>query len=140
MSSTKPENQFIKGVHARLARTHCEKMCNPYRSGTPDVYYSGRVGDLWVEYKYITRIPRSAEILPDLTPRQKRWLDSRYSEGRNVAVILGTPTGGVIYRNREWLKPLTFEALNALVVSKDEIARWIYSQVGDRVDEDISNC
>jgi hypothetical protein len=133
MASAKPENRFIQAVNRHLPRTFAEKMCNPYRSGTADVWYSGDRGDLWVEYKYIERIPRSAEILPDLTPRQRRWLNARSDEGRNVAVILGTPTGGVIYRNKEWSVPLTVEQLIERVRPKDELARWIYSQVGEQV-------
>jgi hypothetical protein len=130
MSSTKPENRFIGSVHRYLPRTYAEKMNNPWRAGTADVWYSGDRGDLWVEYKFIERIPRSAEILPDLTPRQKRWLNNRFDEGRNVAVVLGTPTGGVIYRNKEWMRPLDHVTFAGLIVPRDEIARWIYSQVG----------
>ena len=130
MSTTKPENRFIESVHRHLPRTYAEKMNNPWRAGTADVWYSGDRGDLWVEYKFIERIPRSAEILPDLTPRQKRWLNNRYDEGRNVAVVLGTPTGGVIYRNKEWMRPLDHVTLAGLIVPRDEIARWIFSQVG----------
>lgn len=128
--STKPENRFIAGVHRHLPHTYAEKMSNPWRSGTPDVWYSGDRGELWVEYKFIERIPRTEEILPDLTPLQSRWLNNRFDEGRNVAVVLGTPTGGVIYRNKQWLVPLGHGALAQLLVPKDEIARWIFSQVG----------
>lgn len=130
MSTTKPENRFIGSVHRYLPRTYAEKMNNPWRAGTADVWYSGDRGDLWIEYKFIERIPRSAEILPDLTPRQKRWLNNRFDEGRNVAVVLGTPTGGVIYRNKEWMRPLDHVTFAGLIVPRDEIARWIYSQVG----------
>ena len=130
MSTTKPENRFIASVHRYLPRTYAEKMNNPWRAGTADVWYSGDRGDLWIEYKFIERIPRSAEILPDLTPRQKRWLNNRFDEGRNVAVVLGTPTGGVIYRNKKWMRPLDHVTLSGLIVPRDEIARWIFSQVG----------
>lgn len=130
MSTTKPENRFIGSVHRYLPRTYAEKMNNPWRAGTADVWYSGDRGDLWIEYKFIERVPRSAEILPDLTPRQKRWLNNRFDEGRNVAVVLGTPTGGVIYRNKEWMRPLDHVTLAGLIVPRDEIARWIFSQVG----------
>lgn len=130
MSTTKPENRFIESVHRHLPRTYAEKMNNPWRAGTADVWYSGDRGDLWIEYKFIERVPRSAEILPDLTPRQKRWLNNRFDEGRNVAVVLGTPTGGVIYRNKEWMRPLDHVTLAGLIVPRDEIARWIFSQVG----------
>jgi hypothetical protein len=130
VSTIKPENRFIGSVHRYLPSTYAEKMNNPWRAGTADVWYSGDRGDLWIEYKFIERIPRSAEILPDLTPRQKRWLNNRFDEGRNVAVVLGTPTGGVIYRNKEWMRPLDHVTLAGLIVPRDEIARWIFSQVG----------
>lgn len=130
MSTAKPESRFIGSVHRYLQSSYAEKMNNPWRAGTADVWYSGDRGDLWVEYKFIERIPRSAEILPDLTPRQKRWLNNRFDEGRNVAVVLGTPTGGVIYRNKEWMNPLDHVALSERIVPRDEIARWIFSQVG----------
>lgn len=131
--STKPENTFIGSIHKKFSegKPYFEKMYNPLRSGTPDVYYSGCGGDLWVEYKFIPRIPRSKEILPCLTPRQRRWLNSRYEEGRNVAVVLGVSSdGGVIYRNKEWCKPLSSTEMEARIVSRAEIARWIISQVG----------
>ena len=130
--STKPESTFIGSVHKKFSgkKPYIEKMYNPLRSGTPDVYYSGDVGDLWVEYKFVPRIPRSAEILPDLTPRQRRWLNDRFAEGRNVAVVLGTPDGGVIYRNKEWNTPLSSTELKARLVPKEGVAQWIKSQVG----------
>jgi len=130
--ASKPENTFIASVHKKFSggKPYFEKMYNPLRSGTPDVYYSGDVGSMWIEYKFLPRIPRSAEILPDLTPRQRRWIDSRHDEGRNVAVVLGTPDGGVIYRNKEWNTPLSSTELKARLVPKEEVARWIKSQVG----------
>lgn len=128
--SAKPENTFIRSVHKFLQSTYFEKTNNPWRSGTPDVWYSGNRGDLWVEYKFIPRIPRSQNILPDLTPRQRRWLNSRLDEGRNVAVVLGTPSGGVIYRNKTWSDPMTTEQIEAALVPRDEIARWIFNEVG----------
>jgi len=131
MSTTKPENRFIGSVHKHLPKSvHIEKMNNPWRTGTADVWYSGTSGDLWIEYKFIERIPRSAEILPDLTPRQMQWLNDRFDEGRNVFVVLGTPTGGVIYRNKEWSTPLTPEAFKERMAPREEIARWILTKVG----------
>jgi hypothetical protein len=136
--AAKPENTFIASVHRKFggASPYFEKMYNPLRSGTPDVYYSGDIGQLWVEYKFlpktprITRTSRITEILPELTPLQRRWLDHRYLEGRNVAVILGTPDGGVIYRDQEWNTPLPITELTARIVSREAVAQWITSQVG----------
>lgn len=151
--STKPENTFIASVHRKFGPRllpYFEKNSNPWRSGTPDVYYSGDVGDLWVEYKFdpsikaakITKVAKLIKvptlikvpklILPDLSPRQMCWLNDRHAEGRNVAVILGTPDGGVIYRNKEWCEPLSAIDLAARLQSREAIARWIHSQVGNK--------
>ena len=128
--STKPETRFIGGVHKHLPSTYTEKMSNPWRSGTADVWYSGNKGDLWVEYKFIEKLPRNAEILPDLSPQQLRWLNNRFDEGRNVAVIVGTPTGGVIYREKEWAQPLSRDVFEKRILSRTELAQWIFSQAG----------
>lgn len=105
-------------------------MHNPYRGGTADVWYSGPDGDLWIEYKYVEKLPRSEAIRPDLTPLQKRWLNARHDEGRTVAVILGTPDGGVIYQDKDWSIPQSTEQLEARMVTLRELAKWITSKTG----------
>lgn len=77
-------------------------MHNPYRGGTPDVWYSGPGGDLWIEYKWQTW-PKSNLIVPELSPLQNDWLTRRRNEGRRVGVIVGTPKGAVFSATpREW--------------------------------------
>jgi len=131
--SRKPETALIQAVHKKLktfARPpHFEKMHNPYRGGTADVWYSGDVGDLWVEYKWIPALPASWIVVPDLTALQLDWLGSRTLEGRDVWVAVGSPEGiafsaliaqwvSGLYANPDWL------------FSKDEFAKEIYSKVG----------
>lgn len=131
--STKPETTFTTSVHRAFkpgARPYFEKMYNPLRGGTPDVFYSGSVGDLWVEYKFIPRIPITAKILPDLSPLQARWLNNRYDEGRNVAVIVGSPDGGVIFRDKDWLVPIAPEVFKMALKDRATLANWIAIQVG----------
>lgn len=132
MASSKPENVYIANINRRLGKTHKEKTNNPFRAGTADVWYSGVKGDLWIEFKYLPTLPkRSKEILPELTPRQVQWLNQRLAEGRNVAVIVGTPDGGVIYTNKEWIRPLTAEEFKARIVPNQSVSDWIHGQVGD---------
>jgi hypothetical protein len=130
--ANKPETTYIKGVHKHL-QSYYEKTNNPFRSGTADVWYSGHLGDLWVEYKYIERIPKNNEILPEVTLRQAQWLGNRFEEGRNVAVVLGSPEGGVVYLGTTWLDPITPAEFRQRMISQSAIAQWIYGQVGDRV-------
>ena len=70
-------------------------MHNAFRGGTPDVWYSGPGGDLWVEYKWIAKIPKSGIIVPNLSALQLDWLTKRRLEGRNVLVVVGTPKGAL---------------------------------------------
>jgi hypothetical protein len=129
--ASKPENTFILSVHKYLPPKdvlHREKMNNPYRSGTADWWYSGSAADLWVEFKYIPKLPVKALVLPDLSPLQKDWLDGRYKEGRNVAVVVGSPQGAVIYRSLQWLEPISPGEFLQRCVSKQQLAMWLQMQ------------
>lgn len=127
--SSKPETTYYRNIHKLLPKElHCEKMNNPYRGGTADVWYSGMADDLWVEYKYIAKPPKRAPIViaSELSPLQLEWLRGRYIEGRNVCVILGTPLNGFIYEAREWeTKNLFIDELMANGLSKQAVADYI---------------
>ncbi len=132
--STKPENVFRGGVHRYLNKTevHQEKMSNPYSSGTADDWYSGRGGDLWIEYKFIPRQPQrgSVKIAKLFSKLQLEWLRGRYEEGRNVAAIIGCPTGGLILRDLDWeMESVTVEHFTAHLRSRSDLATWIGEQV-----------
>lgn len=126
--SIKPENQFRSGVHKYLVpELHHEKMNNPYSSGTPDDWYSGIVSDLWVEYKFLPKTPIRAIVQPAelLSPLQLRWLNGRYKEGRNVAMVIGCPDGGMILQDQEWNRTWTAEEFRDRLVPRKAIAQWI---------------
>lgn len=126
--AVKPENTFRAGVHKHLPKTlHHEKMNNPYSSGTADDWYSGNCKDLWIEYKYITRVPSRVNVRPAemLSPLQLRWLNGRHSEGRNIAVVVGCPDGGVILRNQEWEMEMNPDTFRDRLVPRQAIAQWI---------------
>lgn len=109
------------------------KIHDSYESGVADSWYSGDKADLWVEYKYVQALPVRANVKLDLSALQKDWLRSRHKEGRNVAVIVGSPDGGVIFHGNAWEQyendgiPLT--TFRATALSKPVIAEWIRAQV-----------
>src|SRR5690606_30995025 len=97
--ASKPETTFYNSVHKHLPpkpELHREKMNNPYSSGTPDFWFSGPRGDLWIEYKWLPRTPQRGAVSPPklLSPLQAKWLEARHGEGRAVGVIIGCPAGG----------------------------------------------
>lgn len=138
----KPENAFIASVHRHLPATlHWEKMHNPYRSGTADVWYSGQKADLWVEYKYIDKIPsRASKIEVDLSPLQLDWLTKRKEEGRNVAVILGCPNGGAVLHVSEWKsRQVKVADFKERLVSRKDLATTILLQIGGFDDDQVGS-
>ena len=130
--ASKPETTFRLKIERRLPRTlHREKMNNPFRGGTADSWYSGKGGDLWVEYKFLPRVPQRGFITPerlDLSHLQRQWLRGRHEEGRNVAVIVGTPVGGVIMRNLEWEEEIPVDLFTSRTVTIPDLAIWIMQQ------------
>jgi hypothetical protein len=120
----KPENQFITGIHKYLPPTiYRMKNNNAYTAGIPDVWYSGTKADLWVEYKFVPRVPQRDVVLPDLSLLQKYWLRERHHEGRNVAVIVGCPAGGVILEDMTWEREV--EGFSRLILPRPDLARWL---------------
>lgn len=120
-----PESRFIAAVHRKLHPcVYREKMHNAYRGGTPDVWYSGNSDDLWAEYKWIPELPKKAPIRVQklLSALQLQWLERRYAEGRNIVVILGSPTGAWIYEHRAWENDLPLSDFHALALSKQQVA------------------
>lgn len=119
-----PENRFIAAVHRRLSPTvYREKMNNPYRGGTFDVWYSGKLGDMWIEYKWVPRLPK-ARLVPELSELQKKWGRGRYKEGRRLRVVVGSPTGAVVFNTPDqWEEGI--ESSKWTLLSKEEIAIYI---------------
>lgn len=121
----KPENTFIDSIHRHLpVALHREKMNNPYSSGTADVWYSGNKSDLWLEYKFIPRIPKRGQIdtMKLLSALQAKWLKKRSLEGRNVGVCIGCPNGGIIMLYRSWETLIEVKEFVERLASRKELA------------------
>ena len=127
---SKPETRFYTAVHKLLPPKrvlHREKMHNPYQGGTADVWYSGSLDDLWVEYKWLAKLPVRApvQLTKELSPLQQQWLSGRHAEGRNVVVILGTPEGAWICEGVDWEEPIDPDAVRTRNMTKLEVANYI---------------
>lgn len=132
--SSKPENQFISSVHKHMppivpgvaGKPYREKMYNPLRGGTWDVWYSGAQCDLWIEYKFIVLPKRDTTMItPELSPLQVLWGRSRALEGRNLAVIVGCKEGGVIMTAGEWEHEISTAAFRERLMSRQLLAGYI---------------
>ena len=126
-----PENTFIASVHKHLApAVYSMKNHNEYNGGIADVWYDGPLGDLWVEYKFITVPKRDDTIVKiDLSELQKNWLRDRHKNGRNVAVIVGCKDGGVWFDNREWEEPINAGEFRRCLIPRHGLAVIISERV-----------
>ena len=130
--AVKPETTFSKGVLSHLPRSvYHMKNNNPYLGGVPDLWFSGSSSDLWVEVKYLPRVPRRDSVVPTelLSKLQAQWLERRHKEGRQVAVIIGCPDGGVVLPGVTWRDEISAESFVARIQSRPALAQWITERV-----------
>jgi hypothetical protein len=125
--SVKPETRFSNSIR-KLVSVYSMKNSNPFVGGIPDLWFSGNRGDLWIEMKYLPKLPLRADVdVPKklLSPLQVEWLNRRYGEGRTVAVVVGCPEGGIIMRDQEWMWTYTPQMFRDRLVPRTAIAQWI---------------
>ena len=111
------------------------KNNNQYVAGVPDLWFSGTRADLWVEMKFVPKLPKQVPLRPYklLSPLQLAWLRDRHLEGRNVCVIIGCKRGrlieGIVLTSLDWEQDIPVQHLDTLIRSKIELAEWIVNQV-----------
>lgn len=125
------ESQYTSNVNKGFPESvYVVKLSLRFTSGVPDCWYSGPGGDLWVEFKWYRKMPHTLNLTvgkaPKLSRLQQHWLRSRHQEGRNVAVVVGSPEGSVILTDLEWTGPVVS---NNRLVSKQQVVAWISSIV-----------
>lgn len=132
----KPEATFVGSIHRHLdlEQVHAEGMANDYRGGTPDKYYDGTRGDIWVEYKFLQTIPpiidlRSKTQKVVLSALQAQWINRRAKNGGNAYVIVGCKEGGVILTHGQWNEPIARKDFIDRLLTRKELAHWITKKV-----------
>ena len=96
-----PEARLKTSIHRYIKKgdlnIHIEGMCNPYSKGTPDVYYEGTDGCLWVEYKATKKNLGGFTPSSLLSPMQHSWLERANRNNVNTALIVKGSKGTYIY-------------------------------------------
>ena len=102
------------------------KIMNMMQNGVPDCYFSGSAGDLWVEVKYVKAPKRETTLIKiDLSDLQRKWLTDRHTEGRNVALLVGSSLGCWLENCPPFDEPLN---RNSFTVSREQVVQWIIRQ------------
>lgn len=133
--TTKPENQFISSVHAHLpppSKLYRMKNNNEFIAGVADCWYSGKLRDLWIEWKFLVLPVRDSTVIdmmagkkPIISALQQEWLRERHKEGRHVWVGVGSAKGGVIFPDLEWEEAFTADEFRRLMSDRKTLAGQI---------------
>lgn len=123
------ESGFTSSINKKLpSQVFSWKINCRFANGTPDAWYSALRSDLWVEYKFLQKFPVKG-VKPKLSALQLKWLKERHNEGRNVAVVVGSPNGCLIYENLEWE---THKSVKQ-IVPKSEVVKFINNKVSNDI-------
>lgn len=124
------EHGYIRSVHRYLpASTYHWKINDNYAGGVPDAFYCDQGQVLFVEYKYVPKLPKREKTIlsPKLSGNQELWLTQRYSQNVPVAVVLGTPIGSVMFVNCSWEQGISLAKLKEISLSSKGIANIIHN-------------
>lgn len=112
-----------------LPRLYYMKNNNPYIAGIFDSWFSGEAGDCWIEFKYEPVMPVRRILVPDLSPLQVAWGRGRHHEGRNVFVVVGHESSGLLLTEPDdWTKAFAPEEFRSRLIPNSEIADYIMQQ------------
>lgn len=125
MPLAKPESRFYRRVDSKLpppSKLHRQKIGPATANGTADSWYSGNRADLWIEYKWCSRVTGNIDVYSLLSALQRHWIEARQNEGRNVAVVVGTPKGNQIFAGHTWRQSFPIGAFN---LNDQQVANFI---------------
>ena len=125
------EHSFIRSIHKKLPDdVYAWKINDNFQGGVADAYYSRAAGgDMWIEYKYLSRLPKRPDTVINvgLSELQKDWLRARLLDGRTVCVIVGSIKGSLILDNGAWEEPVTTQIFTRNAVETPAVVAYILS-------------
>lgn len=109
---------------------YCLKLNLAFTAGVADCWYSGSQADMWSEHKYLQALPKRVAVQATklLTPLQQLWLEQRHMEGRNVAVIIGSPQGHLFLPELSWQVPVFPK--DARLLTTNELIEQLVAKLG----------
>ena len=99
--------------------------------GVPDAWLSGLEGDLWLELKYLQKLPPVVEPEKLLSANQISWLTRRHEEGRSVAVLVGSSDGHLFFPGLSWQSSVSRERWIQSSLTTKETGEFLIELVGE---------
>jgi hypothetical protein len=124
------EHGYIRSIH-RLLPTELFKwkIHDNYAGGVPDCFYAGPTAQLWVEYKWLAKLPAMPKtmIKPKLSAQQLAWLIKMSGLSFPCAVIIGTPHGGLLLDDPfKWTNGLMKKKAETQLITTQDLAKKIH--------------
>jgi hypothetical protein len=126
------EHSFVKSVHRKLPLDIFKwKIHDTFTGGVPDALYAGSKSILFVEYKYIKKLPAKDTTLikTSLSPLQIIWLE-RMNQSASSALIIGSPDNIYIATN-DFANPICKSEFMKHKTSIDDVITFISKSVTD---------
>ena len=123
------EHGFVRSVHRQLSPdVFVWKINDKYAGGVPDAFYAGPARCLFVEFKYVTLPKKETSLVrTNLSEQQKLWLNRMLAMDKNVAVVIGSDSGGLILSSGAWNSQVTKTTFTKYALSNNKISAWIES-------------
>lgn len=126
------EHSYIRSIHRLLPKNILIwKVNDTFASGVPDAFYAGPRGTLFIEYKYVKKLPvRSAtKIKTCITPIQLLWLNRYQTFGHEAYVVVGCGCQSIIVDDFKSLQALNKKDFLENQQNTAEVAAFILSKI-----------
>lgn len=126
------EHSFIKSVHRKLPPEIFKwKIHDTFTGGVPDALYAGSKSILFIEYKYIKKLPAKDTTLikTSLSPLQIIWLE-RMNQSASSALIIGSPDN-IYITTSDFANPICKSEFMKHKTSIDDVITFISKSVTD---------
>ena len=114
------EHSFIRSIHTNMSSdVFVWKLAAKYHGGVPDAWYSGPSGYMFIEYKYVSKLPKrsTTPVKIALTELQRAWLRTAISHNHLAYIVLGSEAGVYITQDPD-LKRVTQEQFISQCIPK----------------------
>lgn len=126
------ENGFWQSLRKKLVpRVYALKLNLRFTAGVPDCWLSGSLEDLWLELKYVQKLPPIVDPTKLLSTLQQEWLVRRHGEGRHVGVLIGSPDGHLYFPGLSWQSSVSREKWIQSSMTTKQIAEELIEGLGE---------
>jgi len=116
------KDKYRKALKKQCPTAYWWKINDSFQPGVPDAFVEFEDSECWIEFKFISKMPKRDSTVINLTHpskflsiKQRLWLNRREERYGDAFVIVGCATGAVLFSKGEWNTPLTTAEFKAKI-------------------------